>query len=164
MMEPMDVMGLGRMAAIADPTGGAFIGLGAAATIGAERVNDPGCLTWNELHTPDVDAAVEFYTGLFGWDTEEMDTEGARRYVIVKVGDRSNGGVMGGAGAASRRTGCPTSSSRAATAPPTRPAELGGNELARMEMRAGKIAVMADPQGAVFALFEGERRLKLRGV
>jgi hypothetical protein len=33
--------------------------------------------------------------------------------------------------------------------------ELGGRELFRMDMEQGKIGVVADPQGAPFAVFEG---------
>jgi uncharacterized protein len=155
LMETMDVMGLGRMAALADPTGGAFMVWEPLKTIGAERVNDPGCLTWNELQTTDVDAAIEFYRGLFGWDTDEMDTQGGPRYVIVKVGERSNGGVMEAQGempsawvpyfVVESRDGA----ADAATG-------NGATEMVRLEMPAGKIAMLADPQGAVFALFEGE--------
>jgi predicted enzyme related to lactoylglutathione lyase len=155
MMETMDVMGLGRMAALADPTGGAFMVWEPLQTIGAERVNDPGCLTWTELHTSDVDAAVEFYTGLFGWNADEMDTGGGPRYIVVKVGDRSNGGVMG------TQEGEPPNwvpyfvvEGRDAAA--DRAVELGATEHVRMEMPAGKFAALQDPQGAAFAIWEGQ--------
>jgi len=155
LMETMDVMGLGRMAALADPTGGAFMVWEPIKTIGAERVNDPGCLTWNELHTPDIDAAVEFYTGLFGWETAEMDTGGGPRYIIAKVGDRSNGGIMGA------QEGAPAHWLPYFVVPDRDGAavgagEHGGKELMRMEMPMGKIAGIQDPQGAVFAVWEGQ--------
>ncbi|HEX6115611.1 MAG TPA: VOC family protein [Solirubrobacterales bacterium] len=155
MMEPFDVMTFGRMAAIADPTGAAFNAWEPRDSVGAERVNDPGCLTWNELQTTDVDAAVGFYEGLFGWGTEEMDTQGGPRYVIAKVGERSNGGVMEAQG------GMPsawipyfTVESRDAAA--DKGVERGATEFVRLELPAGNIAMLADPQGAAFALFEGE--------
>jgi predicted enzyme related to lactoylglutathione lyase len=155
MMETMDVMGLGRMAALSDPTGAAFMVWEPLQTIGAERVNDPGCLTWNELHTTDVDAAVEFYTGLFGWNSDEMETGGGPRYVIVKVGDSSNGGVM------DAQEGEPPNwmpyfvvESRDQAA--DKVGELGGTELVRLEMPMGKIAALQDPQGAAFAIWEGQ--------
>jgi predicted enzyme related to lactoylglutathione lyase len=155
MMEAFDVMEFGRMAALADPTGGAFALWEARASIGSERVNDPGCLTWNELHTPDVDAALAFYEGMFGWATDEMDTQGGPRYVIVSVGDRSNGGIMEAQGeepthwlpyftVGDRDGACESA------------AELGGSEVTRLEMGPRKIAILADPQGAGFGIFEGE--------
>src|SRR5688500_9266387 len=52
-MEPFDVMEAGRMALIQDPTGAAFCVWEPRDAIGAQLVNEPGALTWNELHTPD---------------------------------------------------------------------------------------------------------------
>src|SRR5262245_37133792 len=92
--EPFDVMEAGRMALLQDPTGAAICVWQPGQSIGATRVNDPGCLTWNELHSPDPGAALEFLTGLFGWNTEEMPVDDGPAYTIIQVGDRSNGGVM----------------------------------------------------------------------
>jgi uncharacterized protein len=153
-MEPFDVMTAGRMAVVADPTGAFFAGWEPRDSIGAERVNEPGCLTWNELHTPDVDPALQFYTGLFGWGTDEMDTGGGPRYVIVSNGDRSNGGLM------PTQEGEPpnwlpyfVADDRDATAQKAK--ELGANELVRLDMPQGNIAVFTDPQGAPFGIFAG---------
>src|SRR2546423_7497517 len=74
--EPFDVMQAGRMALLQDPTGAALCVWEPREAIGAGRVNEPGCLTWNELHTPDIDAAASFYRELFGWTTDAMDTGG----------------------------------------------------------------------------------------
>lgn len=154
-MPPFDVMTAGRMAVIADPTGAFLAGWEPRDSIGAERVNDPGCLTWNELHTPDVDRALEFHTALFGWDSEEMPTGDGPRYVAIKVGDRRNGGVM------NTQEGEPPNwlpyfvvTDRDAAADKAK--ELGGGDLARLDLPAGKIAVLTDPQGAPFGIFEGE--------
>lgn len=154
-MDPFDVFDAGRMSAFMDPIGGAICIWEPGESIGAERVNDPGCLTWNELHTRDVDVAIEFYTGLFGWGADEMDTEGGPRYVIIKVGDRSNGGVM------SAQQGEPPNwmpyfvvEDRDGAVEKVK--QLGGSELIRMDMPQGKIAALTDPQGAPFAIFEGE--------
>ena len=55
-VEPMDVMGLGRMAVFADPTGAVF-GIWQPGTFaGAELVNEPGAFGWNELETRDPEA------------------------------------------------------------------------------------------------------------
>ncbi|MGH2837311.1 MAG: VOC family protein, partial [Thermoleophilaceae bacterium] len=93
--EPFDVMTAGRMALFQDPTGAALCVWEPGDAIGAGRVNDLGCLTWNELHTPDPGKALDFYTGLFGWGTEKMDTPPeAPSYTMIQVGERQNGGVM----------------------------------------------------------------------
>ncbi len=153
--EPFDVMTAGRMAVFADPTGAALCVWEPGESIGAQRVNDPGCLTWNELHTPDPAKALKFYTGLFGWDSEAMDTQGGPSYTIIKVGERSNGGVM------DAQPGEPpnwlpyfTVADRDAAADHAK--ELGGIEIHRMDMGPGQIAVFTDPQGAAFALFAGD--------
>jgi predicted enzyme related to lactoylglutathione lyase len=154
--EPFDVMEAGRMALLQDPTGAALCIWEPRDAIGAGRVNDPGCLTWNELHTPDPGKALAFYTGLFGWNTEEMDTQGGPSYTIIKVGERSNGGVM------DAQEGEPpnwlpyfTVESRDGAADKAK--QLGAQELYRMDMEQGrKIAIFSDPQGAAFALFEGD--------
>jgi predicted enzyme related to lactoylglutathione lyase len=153
--DPFDVMEAGRMALFQDPTGAALCVWEPRDTIGAGRVNDPGCLTWNELHTPDPGKAVEFYTGLFGWSTEEMDTQGGPSYTIIRLGERSNGGVM------DAQEGEPpnwlpyfTVASRDETADKAK--ELGARELYRVDMEQGNIAIFSDPQGAAFAVFEGE--------
>jgi predicted enzyme related to lactoylglutathione lyase len=153
--EPFDVMDAGRMALFQDPTGAALCIWEPRQAIGAGRVNDPGCLTWNELHTPDPGKALEFYTALFGWDTEEADTQGGPSYTIIKVGERSNGAVMD-AQEDEPPNWLPyfTVVSRDETAETAK--QRGAQELHRMDMPQGKIATFADPQGAVFAIFEGE--------
>jgi predicted enzyme related to lactoylglutathione lyase len=84
-----------------------------------------------------------------------MDTQGGPRYVIVKVGERSNGGIMEAQGEMpSAWVPYFTVESRDASA--DKAAGSGANEFVRLEMPAGRIAMLADPQGAVFALFEGE--------
>jgi uncharacterized protein len=153
--EPFDVMETGRMAVLQDPTGAALCVWEPRDAIGATRVNDPGCLTWNELHTPDPGNALEFYTGLFGWNTEGVDTQGGPSYTFIKVGDRSNGGVM------DTQQGEPphwlpyfTVESRDDTAEKAK--QLGGRSWARMDMEERKIAVLSDPQGAPLGVFEGD--------
>jgi uncharacterized protein len=153
--QPFDIGEAGRMALLIDPTGAALCLWQAYDSIGATRVNDPGSLTWNELHTPDPDAALAFYTGLFGWTAEEMDTQGGPRYAVVNNGGRRNGGVMEAQG------GEPpnwlayfTVEDRDAAA--QKATARGAQEIVRLDMPQGNIAILADPQGAVFAIFEGD--------
>ena len=156
MAEPFDVMDAGRMALLQDPAGATLCVWQAGNTIGAGRVNEPGCLTWNELHTPDVDAATSFYGGLFGWTTAAMDTGGGPPYHVIRNGDRSNGGIT------ATQEGEPPnwipyfaveSLDRAMSAA----SEGGGATLGGpIPMPAGRIAILRDPQGAVFALWEGQ--------
>jgi predicted enzyme related to lactoylglutathione lyase len=92
-MAPFDVMDIGRMSLIADPTGATFSLWQAGKSIGATVVNQPGAPTWNELSTTDTKAAGDFYTKLFGWTSEEMNMGPAGQYTIFKNGDRGAGGM-----------------------------------------------------------------------
>jgi uncharacterized protein len=163
-VDPFDVMEAGRMAVIADPTGAVFGAWQAGQHFGAARVNDPGCLTWNDLSTNDVDAVKDFYSGLFGWEFEDLDTGGGPPYTLVK-----HDGAAGGRQAGIRpltpeqsQAGIPphwipyfTVESTDDTA--GKITEGGGRVHAGpMDVGPGRIAVAADAQGAAFALFEGD--------
>ena len=65
--EPFDVMSYGRMAILQDPGGAVFAVWQPGSHAGAERVNEPGALSWCELATHDVESAGTFYANLFGW-------------------------------------------------------------------------------------------------
>ncbi len=73
LMEPFDVPGAGRMAAIGDPEGAVLCVWEAKGAIGAQLVNEPG--TWNssELHTRDLGRAEAFYGAVFGWVAATVD-------------------------------------------------------------------------------------------
>jgi len=88
---PMDVMTAGRMAVLADPAGTVFSVWEARDSIGAELVNVPGTLCWNELNAPSLDAVMPFYADLFGWTYDGTPADG---YVQFKVGDRTVGGML----------------------------------------------------------------------
>jgi predicted enzyme related to lactoylglutathione lyase len=152
---PFDVMDVGRMAVIADPQGAFFEVWQPKAHIGASLVNGHGLLCWNELHTPDVAAAVKFYTDLFGWGTQEMEMGGSE-YIVVSVDGHGNGGIM------PPQMGEPPSwlvyfGTDDIDASLAKISELGGNVLApAMEIMDGnKVAIAQDPQGAAFALYAG---------
>jgi predicted enzyme related to lactoylglutathione lyase len=152
---PFDVMTVGRMAVIQDPQGAFFMLWQPGDTIGAELVNAPGALVWNELQSADLDASAAFYGDLFGWQMEPF--EGVQdRYLSITNAGANNGGMR-------------------ELTPPTPPSwltyfgvddvdealakvdELGGTKLAGpIDIGIAKIAVVADPQGGVFALYAGE--------
>ena len=96
---PFDVMTLGRMAAIQDPTGARVNLWQAKDAIGTARANEPGTPIWNELTTPDLDAATAFYTAILGVTWEEMPgaqtNEGnATPYRTMQVDGRPAGGAL----------------------------------------------------------------------
>ncbi len=160
-VEPFDVLEAGRMALIADPSGAMLAAWEPREHIGASRVNDPGCLTWNEMATNDPEAAERFFSGLFGWEFEEVAADGGPRYWGIHHD-----------GAAARRNGGMRELGDGEPAPPhwmsyftvestdaavDRARDLGANVLMEpMDIGAGRIGVLQDPQGAVFGVFAGD--------
>jgi predicted enzyme related to lactoylglutathione lyase len=154
--EPFDVLEAGRMAVLQDPTGGVFAVWQPRASIGAQLVNDAGALCLNQLNTSDPGAAQAFFGALFGWTFQGIESGGQSYWGIDNDG-RLNGGMMPlpeGAGAPSHWLAYFTSADVDASV--AKIGELGGAVLVPPSpIPSGRIAVAADPQGAVFALFEG---------
>ena len=75
-VDPMDVMDLGRMAFFADPTGAVFGVWQPKGFSGADLVNEPGSLCWNEVMTRDADTDKSFYPAVFGWSAGRPSFEG----------------------------------------------------------------------------------------
>lgn len=154
---PFDVLEAGRMAVIQDPQGAFFLAWEPRRHFGAALVNEPGAMVWNELASPDLDASTAFYSQLFGWSIEPADAPGPR-YLMIKNGDANNGGIR-----ELSPPGMPpnwavyfgTDDLDAALA---RVEELGGSKLVPepIDIQMARIAVVADPQGAAFALYDGE--------
>ena len=44
--------------------------------MGTRESYEPGTFSWAELATTDAEAAKTFYTTLFGWEFEDMETGG----------------------------------------------------------------------------------------
>ena len=65
--DAFDVLDAGLMAVLRDPQDAVFAVWQPRTRIGAERVNDVGCLCMNELATTDLDGARAFYEPLFDW-------------------------------------------------------------------------------------------------
>jgi predicted enzyme related to lactoylglutathione lyase len=71
----IDVPNVGRMRTMKDPQGAAF-SIYEPASPPPQPESEPqiGDVSWHELYTTDAEAALKFYTDLFGWrPTEAMD-------------------------------------------------------------------------------------------
>ncbi len=151
---PFDVATHGRMSTIADPTGAVFSIWEAKQHPGIGVQGQHGSFCWADLATPDPARAAIFYSGLFGWGTQP----GQEDYLHIVNGKDYIGGIP----PASMRNpdepphwmiyfqvdDCDASSAKAK--------ELGANLFfgpTTME-RVGRMTYLADPQGAVFALFQ----------
>jgi predicted enzyme related to lactoylglutathione lyase len=97
---PFEVPGLGRATACADPDGAVFEIWEPGGFAGAERVNGPGTLTWNELGTRDIEGAKAFYGAVFNWEPDEHELQradggpGPAIYVEWKLDGKDVGGMM----------------------------------------------------------------------
>jgi len=63
----------------------------------AENLDVPtqhGTVSWYELLTTDVDAAIKFYTQILGWTTEESPLPDGSKYVLIKLNGKPVGGIM----------------------------------------------------------------------
>jgi len=160
LMPAFDVMDVGRMSVIHDPTGAVFCLWQAKKHSGIGVAGENGAFCWADLSTPDPQRAEKFYSGLFGWKLEkgEKDTSG---YLHIKNGEHYIGGV-------------PPAEHRDPKTPPhwliyfmVADVEASTEKAKQMGARVympptamegvGAWSVLADPQGAVFALFKSQR-------
>jgi predicted enzyme related to lactoylglutathione lyase len=153
LMEPFDVMDVGRMAIVQDPQGGVLSIWEARKHIGAEVMNEPNTMCWCELQTTDTESAKRFYTGLFGWGTKVGGD-----YTEWQRGGTSIGGML----KIQKEWG---------PVPPNwliyfavedcdaavEEAKSNGGSVLMGPMdieKTGRFAVLADPQGAAFAVIK----------
>ena len=158
---PFDVAEHGRMAVLTDPSGAFFSVWQPKLHPGIGISGVDGTLCWADLSVPNPAAATKFYAALFGWKIEagEHDTSG---YLHIMNGEDFIGGVQP---ASQRNPNAPPhwlayflTSNCDATAAKAK--QLGAKfflEPMTME-NVGRMAVVADPQGAVFAIFQPMRK------
>lgn len=153
LMPAMTVMDAGRMAICTDPTGAVFGLWQPRKHTGADAWEEPGAATWMEVNTRDSVRARDFYTSVFGLTWQPIQ---GMNYYTLHHGDKAHAGVL-------QMTemwpaelpphwmvyfGVPDTDAAAA-----RVRELGGTvHVAPFDTPYGRIAVVADPLGAVFTV------------
>ncbi|MCW2785143.1 MAG: hypothetical protein JWP74_1660 [Marmoricola sp.] len=152
---PFDVMDAGRMSAIQDPTGARVNLWQAGTSIGTQRANEPGTPIWNELISPDVPRALQFYADVVGIGSESSELMDG--YTTVS---NVNGDVVGGA-MPPMMEGIPPHwnvyfNVEDADATGAKAVELGGKLVsANFDVPGvGRMGIYADPQGAMFNLMQ----------
>jgi len=157
-----DVFDAGRMAVLQDPAGAVFCVWQPKKNAGTGIAGVDGTLCWADLSTPDQEGASKFYSSLFGWAIMKEDEEPEHNYFHIKNGEEFIGGI-------------PPASHRDPNIPPhwlayftvsdcdasgAKAKELGAKFLMPPTTfeDVGRIAVVADPQGAAFAIFQAARR------
>ena len=159
MLPPMDVMEQGRMAVLVDPTGAVVSLWQARAHQGFGRMNEHGAVTWMELVTDDVPKATAFYRALLGVETQTMPMpEAGFDYTVMGPTGNEGTGVMPKMPQMGEMPNVwavyfEVDDADAAAA---RARALGG-EVVQEPMDtppAGRIAMIRDPQGAVFGVIK----------
>jgi len=117
----------------------------------------PGAFCWGQLNTSDMARAEAFYTALFGWKPK-TGSDGGMTYTEWLMGGKPIGGMMELPKEAQAPphwlayfavASCDESAAQAAKlgaktcVPPT---DIPGT---------GRFAVLADPQGVTFAVYQG---------
>ncbi|MFJ8628461.1 VOC family protein [Kitasatospora sp. NPDC093550] len=160
---PMDVMQEGRFAALTDPQGAEFAIWQAGNTKGLDVVSEDGALVWSELHTSDQDAAFEFYRRLFSWRVENFEPSPGMSYRVVSTseGDQqatSFGGIAPTMSPEQPSAWTPYFAAADVDAVVARATAAGGAVLmpASDVEKVGRLAWLADPNGAPFALIHGD--------
>jgi predicted enzyme related to lactoylglutathione lyase len=151
----MQIGEFGSMAFLQDPEG-AVIGLWQPGLHrGAQLVNEPNSLCWNELMTRDVGKAKDFYGTALGWSFQSLPM-GDFEYVMLKVGERDNGGMMAMEGP--MWEGVPPHwmvyfAVADVDATCKKIEETGGKVcVPPTDIPVGRFAVVNDPQGATFSV------------
>lgn len=115
---------------------------------------DEGVPCWVDLGTSDLAGAVTFYGELFGWESPELPPDaGGYRICTLKGRPVAGLGPQMNPGPPVWATYVNTADAEAAA---TRVADHGGQVLAPSfaVLDAGHMAVLADPSGAVFSVWQ----------
>lgn len=155
-MPVFDVMTHGRMMMFKDPTGATLAVWQPKEHQGADLVFAAGSACWCELATRDTAKAKEFYTQLFGWKTKESPHV---EYTEWVNGENPIGGMMPQAGP--QWEGAPPAWLTYFTVDDTdafvaKAVDAGAKSLVAPTdiPNTGRFAVLADPQGGVFAVIK----------
>ena len=141
------------MAVCTDPTGVFFAVWQAGKHLGAELVNEPGSLTWNELTTTDMAAAKAFYPAVLGVTIRDVSMGEGMTYTLFEVDDRAVAGGM-----QVDPAGMPTQWSvyfavDDCDAVHAKAVELGATPVMGPEdAPPGRFAILTDPQGGIFSI------------
>ncbi len=154
---PSDIPNVGRFAMLSDPTGANICVFEPRQHRGMTVFGKVGALCWADLNTKDPEKAAKFYGSWLGW-TFHIGKDGYRHIINGTSHEDMIGGIPpeihAPPGTPSHWmsyfhvTDCKTAAAKAA--------QLGASTLmpAQLMPEVGTIAVLSDPQGAVFALFQ----------
>lgn len=157
---PRDIPRRGREAILADPQGAVFAILDSSSGDPPDVQTDMGEWIWSSLITSDADAGAAFYQTLFDYDVFDLPSTGnaGGEHLMFASGNYLRASANSRPASASAMQPHWLNYIRVADAGvmAQKVVELGGTVLVgpRMDRHGGRLAVVADPQGAVFGLLE----------
>jgi predicted enzyme related to lactoylglutathione lyase len=120
----------------------------------------PGTFSWTDLNTTDQDAAKAFYSALFGWEITDMPVGEDAVYSMAAI-DGKWVGAISPQPQQQRDAGVPSAWNSYVTVTDADEAAARATELGATVhappfdvMDAGRMAVVQDPQGAWFLLWQ----------
>ncbi|MDR7330761.1 VOC family protein [Corynebacterium guangdongense] len=156
---PMEVGDLGISAQATDPAGAGFGLWQPSGFRGIDGATGPHVPSWFEVMSTDYDAACAFYTDVFGWTLTYTAADGSSREepgagdFRYATNTRQTAGICDASGFSDRsywRHYLPVDDVDAAA---VRLSELGGTVLdGPTDSPFGRLATVADPQGANFQI------------
>ncbi|MDI3402463.1 VOC family protein [Streptomyces cavernicola] len=163
---PLDAGDAGRLAIASDSVGAVFGVWQAADHRGTSGAGRPGTPVWNELITHETAAVGTFYSHLFEYREEPLDADprsgsgsgsgSGSDYLTLRLEGRAVVGIHGIGDVLPRERGphwMTYFEVADVDAAATRVVELGGQVLrAPLDSAHGRLATVADPEGAVFSI------------
>jgi hypothetical protein len=158
MSPAFDIPNVGRMAVLQDPVGAIVAIFQSGHHKGVGIYGENGAFCWADLQTPDRDRSAKFYGTVFGWKLLPGKDKDMNGYLHIVSGDQYIGGfpeprnlppsVMPHWLAYIQCADCAAQTAKVK--------ELGGSIIVPATTVEGQLhySVVADPQGAVFALFQ----------
>jgi predicted enzyme related to lactoylglutathione lyase len=158
LFEPHTIANRGREAVLADPQGAVFAVLASSSGDPPDELAGPGAWIWSSLITRDPDVDAAFYQALFGYEVFDLSDDDKGQHMLLSSDNYARA----------------SANSLPADKPGIQPhwlnfvrvenaadaaqkaVSLGGRVLVepRPDRQGGKLAVVADSQGAVFGLLE----------
>jgi predicted enzyme related to lactoylglutathione lyase len=148
----------GRQAVFADPQGAVFAVLQSSSGDPADMLAGPGECIWSSLITSDADGAAAFYQSLFGYEVFNLESINGREHLLLASDGYARASVNPLPADVPKPHPHWLNFVRVVNAKDAaaKAASLGGRVMVEphSDRHGGMIAVVADPSGAPFGLFE----------
>jgi predicted enzyme related to lactoylglutathione lyase len=148
----------GRQAVLADPQGAVFALLASSSGDPPDVLASPGEWIWNSLLTSDPDADAAFYQAIFGYEVFDLPARAGARHLLLASEDyaRASANSLPAKQPEARPHWVNFVRVADAQTAAAKAASLGGSVVVapHLDRHGGKVALVADPQGAVLGLME----------